>query len=103
MRNMTKKIMIYSMVCLMQVGFGATIIEASSLYSDGSQQIVLLDDQHRNDNQRRYEQQRRENERHDQAMRRYNHESDRDWHERQRIENERHEDALSRISRDILE
>ena len=44
MKNTAKKIVIYSMVGLMQFGLGATIIEASPLYAeDGSQRMVQLD------------------------------------------------------------
>ena len=78
--------MIYSMVGLMQLGLGATVIEASPLYNDGSQRIVQLDNRH---DQR----QREENDRHGREMRRHHHENDRVWHDRQGRENQRHENA----------
>jgi hypothetical protein len=99
-KNVARKIMIYSMVGMMQVGLGATVgatvIEASPFYNDGSQ-IVQLDRQSEHD-----ERQRQENERHEREMRRHDGENDRDWHERQRIENERHEQALHDIEAFLL-
>ena len=37
MNNIVKKIMIYSLAGIMQLGLGATIIEASPLHNDGPQ------------------------------------------------------------------
>jgi hypothetical protein len=83
MKSLTKRIMIYSMAGMMQLGLaatvGATVIEASA-FDNGGSQIVQLDDRHD-----------QENFRHEREMRRHDHENDRDWHERQRHENERHE------------
>ncbi len=56
MRNITKKIVIYSMVGLMQVGLGTAAVMASPLHSDGSAQIVQLD---------RHDRDRHEHYRHD--------------------------------------
>ncbi len=101
MNSMTKKLMIYSLAGIMQVGLGAaTVVAASPLHIDDSQRIVQLDsgDYPENNRQREHdERQRQENERHEREMRRHHGESDRDWHERQRIENERHEHALRDI------
>lgn len=80
MNSTAKKIMIYSMAGIMQVGLGATVVAASPLYNDGSQQIVQLDDRHD-----------QENIRHEREMRRHDGENDRDWHDRQDRENRRHE------------
>ncbi|MBU2702249.1 biopolymer transport protein ExbB/TolQ [Sporomusaceae bacterium BoRhaA] len=80
MRKVVKKIIIYSMVGMMQIGLGATVLEASPWHNDDSQRIVQLDDR-----------QQQENERHEWEMRRHHHESVREWHERQCRENERHE------------
>ncbi|MBU2701277.1 flagellar biosynthesis GTPase FlhF [Sporomusaceae bacterium BoRhaA] len=101
MKNIIKKVMIYSMIGIMQVGFGATVIEASAWHNDASQRIVQLDDRHDNDNDRRREhdeRMRRENERHEREMRRHEHESEREWHERQERENERHDRELRDIA-----
>jgi hypothetical protein len=46
MKNIIKKIMIYAMVGMMQVGLGATVVAASPLHNDGPQRIVQLDDRH---------------------------------------------------------
>jgi hypothetical protein len=80
MKNTAKKIVLYSMVGLMQVGLGTAVVAASPLYNDGSQQIVQLDARHD-----------QENARHEQEMRRHAGENDRDWHARQDKENQRHE------------
>lgn len=44
MEIIIKKIMIYLMVVMMQLGLGSIVIEASPLYNEGLQQIVQLDD-----------------------------------------------------------
>jgi hypothetical protein len=44
MKNIVKKIAIFSLVGIMQVGLGAAVIEASPLHSDGPQRIIQLDD-----------------------------------------------------------
>jgi len=100
MKNIVQKIAIFSMVGMMQLGFGASAIEATSLYNGNSQHIVQLDDQHDQD---RHERERIENERHEREMRRRENESEREWHERQRIENERHDENMRRIAHDILD
>lgn len=89
MNSMTKKIMIYSLAGIIQVGIGATMIEASPLQIESSQPIVQLN---RHGEQREHDEWRRhEIERHDREMRRHPHESEREWRERQHRENERHE------------
>ncbi len=95
MKKIAKKIMIYSLAGIMQIGLGATIIHASPLHIDGSQQIVQLDDSyHHNDDRERIE-----NNRHEREMRRHEHETDRDWHERQEQEKQRHEHEMHEIER----
>ena len=105
MRNATKKIMIYSMVGLMQFGLGATVIEASPLYNDGSSRIVQLDreydhggDRHRDREERRH----RENYRHEREMRRHDYENDRDWNDRQWRENQRHDNTMNEIAAGVI-
>jgi len=115
MKNTAKKIVIYSMVGLMQFGLGATIIEASPLYAEeGSQRMVQLDrgyghdgDWHRDrGEQRRHreheERRHRENERHEREMRRHHRESDRDWNDRQWRENQRHDNTMNEIAAGII-
>jgi hypothetical protein len=100
MKNIVRKIAILSMVGMMQIGLGASVIEASPLHNPLSMQ--QHDDQHDRD-QDRHERERIENERHERELKRRPHEDERDWHERQRHENERHEENLRRIAHDILE
>jgi ABC-type Zn2+ transport system substrate-binding protein/surface adhesin len=97
MNGLVKKMMIYSMVGLMQVGFGTAVVAASPLYNDGPQQIVQLDRQSDHD-QRQHE----ENERHEREMRQHDGESDRDWHERQDRENERHNNTMNEIEAGLI-
>lgn len=47
MNSITKKTMIHSMVGMIQLGLGASVIEASPLYNEGLlPRIVQLDDRH---------------------------------------------------------
>ena len=100
MKNLAKKIMIYSMVGMMQLGIGATIgataIEASALDNGGSQ-IVQLDRQGDHD-----QRQREENRRHEREMRRHHHESDRDWNDRQYRENQQHDNTMNEIAAGVV-
>jgi hypothetical protein len=97
MRNLTKKIMIYLMVGMMQVGIGTAVVVASPLYNDGTQRIVQLDDRQDHHDQR----QREENRRHEQEMRRHDGENDRDWNDRQWRENQQHEQIMQDIEREL--
>lgn len=114
MKSITKKIAIYSMIGIMQIGFGASVIEASPLQNDPSpmQQGFFRhggpgpDHHDRNRYERdrhereRYERDRRErieNDRHEREMRRRPHETKKQWHERQKRENERHQRELYKI------
>lgn len=80
----------------MQVGLGATVIEASSLHNDGQKRIIQLEDRHHQNEH--VERQRRENERHEREMRRRHNESEREWHQRQEREKHRHENAMREIA-----
>ena len=100
MKNIIKKIAIFSMVGMMQIGFGVSVIEASPLYNEDSQRIIQLDDRY---DHNRHEQERIENERHERAMERRRYESYREWRERQRYENDRYEENQRRIAHDILD
>lgn len=101
MKNITKKIMIFSMVGMMQVGFGAAVLEASPLHTENSYRFIQFDDRHDDDDQWRQhehdERLRRENERHRHEMERREHESRREWRERQERERQQHEDNLREI------
>ncbi|GBG57053.1 hypothetical protein SPFL3102_03511 [Sporomusaceae bacterium FL31] len=104
MNKVTKKIITYSMLGLMQVGIFATAVEASPRYNNNPPNTIQFDDRrdnHRDDNDRRREhddRRREENERHEREMKRRPHESDREWHARQERERERHEQALREIA-----
>jgi hypothetical protein len=98
MKNIVKKVTIYSMVGIMQVGFGASVIEASPLHTDGSQRIVQLDNRQSEHDRR----EREENQRHEQEMRRHDHESDRDWHNRQDKEKQRHDNTMNEIGAGLI-
>ncbi|WP_094603590.1 hypothetical protein SPSIL_054370 [Sporomusa silvacetica DSM 10669] len=106
MKIVSKKVIIYSMLGIMQVGMVSSVAAAAPgpLLNSDSQQIVQLDryDRHydRDNARRRHhdERMRRENERHEREMRRRHHESERAWRERQRREDEHHDRALRDIA-----
>lgn len=108
MKNVVKKVVIFSMVGMMQIGFGASVIEASPLHI-GSSDIQQLNrhDRNRYEHERRerhrHERQRMERERHEREMRRHRHESYHEWRERQRAEERRHQENERRIAHDILD
>ena len=93
MKNIAEKIMICSIIGMMQLGIGTSIIEASPLHN---QSITM---QQQDD---RYEAKRMENERHERAMERRPNESDREYNDRQNRENEKHARNLARISQAIF-
>ena len=104
MKKITKKVVTYSLLGLMQIGIfaTATAAEASPFYNHSQRPIQLDDrrDSHRDDD-RRQEHDRRvreENERHEKEMRRKPHESEREWRERQEREKERHDQTLREIA-----
>lgn len=102
MKDIVKKVAIFSMVGMMQLGLGASVIEASPLYNEPvpmQQQNNWTVDQHHGDRfeQNRHERERAENERHEREMKRRPHETKKQWHERQKHENERHERELREI------
>ena len=97
MKNLAEKIMIYSMVGMMQLGLGATlgatVIEASA-FDNGGSQIVQLD--------RRGDREEQENRRHEHEMRRHNNEGEREWHERQAQENQQHDNTMNEIAAGVI-
>lgn len=105
MKAIMRKIVIYLMVGIMQVGLFTTVAAASPIYTDNSQRVVQLDrhDRHDNDRRRHHDERlRRENERHEREMRRHHHESEREYRERQRHERERHEREVRIIAAILL-
>jgi len=103
MKNMAKKIVIYSLAGIMQLGIGASVIEASPLHTGGTPQIVQLD---RHDDYRRHgggeRRRHEENMRHERAMHRHYRESDREWNNRQWRENQRHDNTMNEIAAGII-
>jgi len=104
MRGIGKKVVVWSLVGMLQIGFGASVIEASPFQNVAppAQQYGRHDqDRERHERERlereRHEQERRENERHEREMKRRPHESRKEWHERQHREMERHRRALEDI------
>jgi hypothetical protein len=98
MKNIIKKIMIYSLAGIIQIGLGATLIEASPLHNEGSERIIQLDDRHHDRDQR----QREENDRHEREMRRHHNEGEREWHERQERENQQHDNTMNEIAAGVI-
>ena len=119
MNSLVKKVIIYSMVGIMPIGFGASVIEASPRDKDQPNKQRYEDRGHdrnrekeqreqREQRERREQQERRqrerdermrkENERHEREMRRRHHESEREWHKRQERERERHNRELRDIA-----
>ena len=92
MRNSAKRIIVYSMVGIMQFGLGAIAVSASPLSNDDSPGLLYLDGQHDYD-----QRQSQENERHEKEMHRHSGESDRDWKDRQMVENNRHNKMMNEI------
>lgn len=107
MKSVAKKVIIYSMLGIMQVGMVSSVAAAAPgpLQNSG---IVQLDHHdyhghrdhrdHRDDDRRHDERMRQENERHEREMRRRHYESEREWRERQRHEDDRHDRELRDIA-----
>ncbi len=85
MKKLAKRIMIYSMVGMMQIGLGATVVAASPLYNDGPQRIVQLDGRYYN----HYE-------------RRRHYEREREWRERRYRENHRYDNTTNEITAGVI-
>ncbi|MBP2663346.1 MAG: hypothetical protein H6Q71_1294 [Firmicutes bacterium] len=100
MNKMAKKVIIYSMVGLLQCGLGVSVIEAAQRQPEPPSQ-EQGDDRHYQD-QDREKRIQEENERHEREMRRHDHESEQEWHERQERERERHDRNLETIAGLVL-
>lgn len=105
MKNVVKKIAIFSMIGMMQIGLGISAIEASPLHNEPApmqQQYDRDQGQHKGDyfEHERHERERAENERYENEMRnmkRHIFESNSHWHERKHQAIERHKRALEEI------
>lgn len=96
MKKLAKKLIIFSMVGLMQVGMFASAAEAAAPRPDDPSGFEQRDEHHHRDMERE-RRIREENERHEKEMKRRPHESKQHWHERQKHEMERHERAIHEI------
>ncbi|CUH97826.1 putative secreted protein [Propionispora sp. 2/2-37] len=99
MNSLAKKVMIYSMVGIMQIGLGASVAAASPApdYSPVPQRYGAPHHDRHDIERERHERERIENERHEREMRRRPNENRRDWEKRKKHENERHRKALDDI------
>lgn len=89
MKSIVKKIVIFSMIGLMQVGLGASVIEASPRHNDKHERY---EQRHRDrDRDHRIQEER---ERHEREMQRRENEREHDWRERQQREKEHHEEVM---------
>ena len=91
MKSVFKKIVIYSMIGIMQLGLGASVIEASPRDNNHHDQRY---EQRQRDRQHRIQE---ENRRHEREMRRRDHEGEREWRERQDRERAHHEEVMRTI------
>ena len=87
MNSMTKKIMIYSMVGMMQLGIGTAVVAASP-----------RGDWHQQQN----DQQWQENQRHEREMQQHRGENHQHWNDRQWRENQRHDNTMNEIAAGVV-
>lgn len=98
MKSIAKKIIVFSMVGLMQVGLFATVAEAASPRQPERPRYEQRHDHQRQEREKEKQRKiKQENERHEKEMKRRPFESQRKWKERQRIEIERHKRAIHEI------
>ena len=104
MKGVTQKAIVYSMIGLMQLGFGVATIEASPRHGDSrqAQRYESHDNGHDQDRERerQHEKERRireEHKRHEREMWRNERESEREWYDRQDRERARHEEEMKVI------
>lgn len=100
MNTIVKKVVIYSMVGILQLGIGVSALEASPRHNDNhrdNQRNSHWQYRDAHDRQIREDRRREENERHEREMQRRHWESEREWRERERCENERHDNTLKDI------
>lgn len=102
MKSITKKIIVFSMVGMMQFGIGVSLSEASPSHDDSQRYEHHDRKYHEKMEKERRHREQMEVERHEREMQRYQFESSWHWRERQRLENERHEREMERIAIDII-
>lgn len=89
MKNIVKKIVAVTLVCLMQVGLGVSITEASARHNDKHHEQRY--ENHDKDREQRIQEER---DRHEREMQRREYESEREYRERQDREREHHEEIM---------
>jgi hypothetical protein len=108
MNRITKNIITYSLVGVLQLGLGAATIEASPRHNDRQpptrsehrmHEYSYRDGQHDRDRDRRIHEERA---RHEREMIRREHEHEHEWRERQRLESERHEREMMLLGAALL-
>lgn len=92
MKSIVKKGIIYSMIGIMQLGIGASVIEASPRH-DNRHHEQRYEDRHDSREHRIKE----ERKRHEREMKRRDHEDERAWRERQDREKAHHEEVMRTI------
>jgi hypothetical protein len=100
-KSIIKKVVVYSMVGLLQIGSGASIVLASPIHNDSQRFVQLNNGDHGRDHDRQRQHDERiryENLRHEREMRRHDNESYRHWRDRQEWERRRHDDAMRDIA-----
>ena len=100
MKSIMKKIIVYSMVGILQCGLGTAVLEASPKHSEQPSRYENHYNKNNHNDRRNIErekQRQEENERHAREMQRRHNESEREWRDRQQQENERHEQTINTI------
>jgi len=97
MKIVAKKVIIYSMLGLMQLGMFSSVAAASPRQEEPPRFEQRNDHQQRDLEKEKEQRLHEENKRHEQEMKRHPFESKKQWHERQKQENERHERAIHEI------
>lgn len=96
MKIVAKKVIIYSMLGLMQIGMFSSVAAASPRQEEPPR-FEQRNDHHQDWERERAHKIQEENDRHAKEMKRYPFESKKHWHERQKQEIERHERAIHEI------
>jgi hypothetical protein len=88
-KSIVKKVFIYSMVGIMQLGIGASVIEASPKHYDNQH-----DQRYKAHYKSRDQRIREERQRYECEIQRRHYENEREWRERQQREKEHHEEIM---------
>ena len=95
MKSIVKKGIIYSMIGIIQLGIGTTVIEASPRHHEEQQYEHHNED--RDDWDNRDHRIQEERARHEREMARHEHEEEWQWQQRQEREKEHHEEVMRTI------